>query len=103
MLEDEFMLPLVRVARMGLADPRVVAAGWAEYRGDVLLDDIQREKQLDRDEAAAELAEWVERHRGQLRTETQTSRRSAGSLFPTAASGGTSLVVLLPDDEIPSD
>lgn len=103
MLDDEFMLPLVRAARMGLADPRVVAAGWAEYRGDALLDDVQREKQLDRGEAEAELAAWVAHHGGQLRTETQPSRRSPGSLFPTAASGGTSLVVLLPEDEIPPE
>jgi hypothetical protein len=103
MLDDQFMWPLVRQARMGLADPELVMAGWGEYKGDVLVADIQREKGLGAREAEEELRAWVATHGGQLRVETHPRHRPIGSLMPTAGSGGTSLIVLLADDEIPAE
>ena len=103
MLDDQFMWPLIRQARMGLADPQLVPAGWSEYRGDVLVADIQREKGVGEPEAEAGLRAWVEGHRGQLHVETHPPHRPIGSMLPSAGSGGTSLIVLLPDNEIPDE
>ena len=59
MLDDDFMWPLVLQARMGLADAQLVRAGWGEYKGDVLVADLQREKvRLEREIAHAE-HEWL--------------------------------------------
>lgn len=99
MLDDAFMLPLLPSARLGIADPRMLAAGFAEYRGYELLNEIQERKQIDRAEAESQLREWVARRGGELHAESHPSRRPTGSLFPTAASGGTSLIVVLPDTE----
>jgi hypothetical protein len=102
MLDDDFMWPLVLQARMGLADAQLVRAGWGEYKGDVLVADLQREKGLGEPEAEQELRVWVARHGGQLQVETYQPHRPLGSMVPTARSGGTSLIVLIRDDKIPA-
>jgi hypothetical protein len=103
MLDDDFMWPLMRQAGGGLAVPQLVLAGWSEYKGDVLVADIQREKGLDEQEAENELRAWVARHGGNVQRETHRLRRAPGAKFPTAESVTTALVVLLPDAAVPAE
>lgn len=103
MLDDDFMWPLVRQARIGLANPQLIRAGWSDYKGDVLVADIQREKGLGEQEAEEELRAWVARYGGEVRRETYRLPRAPGAKFPTAASVTTALIVLLPDAAVPTE
>jgi hypothetical protein len=103
MLDDDFMWPLVQQARMGLVVPRLARAGWSEYKGDVLVADIRRDKGLDEQEAEEELRAWVASHGGDVRLETHHLPRAPGAKFPTAGSVATELIVLLPDAAVPAE
>lgn len=80
---------------MGLASAQVVAGGWSEYKGDVVLAEIRCAKTLDEHEAYRELYEWVARHGGKVATEVHRGR------WPQRVVGA-SRVIYLPDAVVPS-
>jgi hypothetical protein len=103
MLDDDFMWLLVRQAGGGMARPQLARAGRSEYKGDVLVADIQREKGVDEREAEEELRAWISRYGGEVHRETYHLPRAPGAKFPTAASVATALIVLLPDAAVPAE
>jgi len=99
MLDDDFMIPLLRQARMGFVNP-LIPAWWTEYKADPLVSQIQQAKGLEAHEAEKELRAWVLAHGGDVRIELFRPKR-VGSMLPPPPHA--SLIAVLPDAAIPPE
>ena len=99
MLDDAYMWPLV-LANAMMADTRLARVGWHDFKGDVIVSDIQRDKGLGKQQAEDELRTWASAHGGDVRTELFQPLR-VGSIVPSAPL--PFLVVVLPDAAIPPE
>jgi hypothetical protein len=72
-------------------------AGWVEFKGDAMVQTIQKEYGLDEGSAESQLGGWMSSRGGALERKVHDSGRPQGSKLRTAASTTHYLVAVLPD------